>query len=299
MTAYMDLNGIPASGNRWLFTEVLREQWGFDGFVVSDANAVRNLVTHGFAADLADAGGARRRRRGRPRDGDDRPRVRPPARGGGERRGERGGRRRLRTAGAGGQAAARPVREPVRRRGPGPDGAGRPGAPRRWRGSPRSGRRCCCATRATCCRWTPAALGSVAVLGPLADSQRDTLGPWVLRLRPGRDRHRAGRAARAGWADSTEVRYAPGHPAGPADVPVDVRHVPGQHAARPRGLRRRGGAAAGGRPGPGQRPGRRGARRVAADDRRGRLALVAGAARPPARAAAGRRRPPARRWCCW
>ena len=55
MTAYMDLNGIPAAGNRWLFTEVLRETWGFDGFVVSDANAVRNLVTHGFASDLSDA----------------------------------------------------------------------------------------------------------------------------------------------------------------------------------------------------------------------------------------------------
>ena len=55
MTAYMDLNGIPATGNRWLFTEVLRDTWGFDGFVVSDANAVRNLVTHGFAADLTDA----------------------------------------------------------------------------------------------------------------------------------------------------------------------------------------------------------------------------------------------------
>ncbi|HEY0000215.1 MAG TPA: glycoside hydrolase family 3 N-terminal domain-containing protein, partial [Actinoplanes sp.] len=55
MTAYMDLNGIPATGNRWLFTEVLRDTWGFDGFVVSDANAVRSLVTHGFAADLADA----------------------------------------------------------------------------------------------------------------------------------------------------------------------------------------------------------------------------------------------------
>ncbi len=57
MTAYMDLNGIPATGNRWLFTEVLRDTWGFDGFVVSDAVAVRSLVTHGFAADLADAGG--------------------------------------------------------------------------------------------------------------------------------------------------------------------------------------------------------------------------------------------------
>ena len=56
MTAYMGLNGIPAAGNRWLFTEVLRDTWGFEGFVVSDANAVRNLVTHGFAADLADAG---------------------------------------------------------------------------------------------------------------------------------------------------------------------------------------------------------------------------------------------------
>ncbi|MFL6065161.1 MAG: glycoside hydrolase family 3 N-terminal domain-containing protein [Friedmanniella sp.] len=56
MTAYMDLNGIPASGNRWLFEEVLRTTFGFDGFVVSDANAIRNLVTHGFAADLTDAG---------------------------------------------------------------------------------------------------------------------------------------------------------------------------------------------------------------------------------------------------
>ena len=56
MTAYMDLNGVPASGNRWLFTEVLRDVFGFDGFVVSDANAVRNLLTHGFASDLADAG---------------------------------------------------------------------------------------------------------------------------------------------------------------------------------------------------------------------------------------------------
>jgi beta-glucosidase len=55
MTAYMDLNGVPASASRWLFTEVLRQGWGFGGFVVSDANAVRNLVTHGFAADLTDA----------------------------------------------------------------------------------------------------------------------------------------------------------------------------------------------------------------------------------------------------
>jgi len=55
MTAYMDLNGVPASSSRWLFTEVLRDTWGFEGFVVSDANAVRSLVTHGFATDLSDA----------------------------------------------------------------------------------------------------------------------------------------------------------------------------------------------------------------------------------------------------
>jgi beta-glucosidase len=56
MTAYMPLNGIPATGNHWLLTEVLRETWGFEGFVVSDANAVRSLLIHGFANDLTDAG---------------------------------------------------------------------------------------------------------------------------------------------------------------------------------------------------------------------------------------------------
>jgi beta-glucosidase len=56
MTAYMDLNGIPATGSHWLLAEVLRGTWGFDGFVVSDAQAVHDLRTHGFAADLTDAG---------------------------------------------------------------------------------------------------------------------------------------------------------------------------------------------------------------------------------------------------
>ncbi len=56
MTAYMDLNGIPATGNDFLLGEVLRDTLGFEGFVVSDANAVRNLLTHGFATDLTDAG---------------------------------------------------------------------------------------------------------------------------------------------------------------------------------------------------------------------------------------------------
>lgn len=55
MSAYMDLNDIPATGNRWLLHDVLRKDWGFTGFVVSDADAVKNLQTHGFAKDRDDA----------------------------------------------------------------------------------------------------------------------------------------------------------------------------------------------------------------------------------------------------
>jgi len=55
MSAYMDLNDVPAGGNRWLLTDVLKKEWGFPGFVVSDAMGVGNLVTMGFARDRADA----------------------------------------------------------------------------------------------------------------------------------------------------------------------------------------------------------------------------------------------------
>lgn len=55
MSAYMDLNGVPASGNSWLLTDVLRDELGFEGFVVSDNNAVRSLETQHFAASLTDA----------------------------------------------------------------------------------------------------------------------------------------------------------------------------------------------------------------------------------------------------
>ncbi len=55
MSAYMDLNDVPASGNRFLLRQVLREEWGFKGFVVSDAFAVGSLVTQGFARDGRDA----------------------------------------------------------------------------------------------------------------------------------------------------------------------------------------------------------------------------------------------------
>lgn len=55
MSAYMDLNDVPASGNRFLLSDVLRGEWGFDGFVVSDAMAIGNLVIQGFARDGRDA----------------------------------------------------------------------------------------------------------------------------------------------------------------------------------------------------------------------------------------------------
>lgn len=55
MSAYMDLNDVPASGNRWLLRQVLRAEWGFAGFVVSDAFAVANMVIQGHAKDRRDA----------------------------------------------------------------------------------------------------------------------------------------------------------------------------------------------------------------------------------------------------
>ncbi len=55
MAAYMDLNGVPASANYWLLHDILRTDWGFKGFVVSDWETVGSLVTHGFAATPSDA----------------------------------------------------------------------------------------------------------------------------------------------------------------------------------------------------------------------------------------------------
>lgn len=56
MSAYMDLNDVPATGNRWLLHDVLREQWKFTGYVVSDANSVKSLFNHGYAKDIPEAG---------------------------------------------------------------------------------------------------------------------------------------------------------------------------------------------------------------------------------------------------
>ncbi|MEM1339772.1 MAG: beta-glucosidase BglX [Bacteroidota bacterium] len=47
MTSFNDIDGIPASGNKWLLTELLRERWGFEGFVTSDYTSVNEMTEHG------------------------------------------------------------------------------------------------------------------------------------------------------------------------------------------------------------------------------------------------------------
>jgi beta-glucosidase len=55
MSAFNDLNGVPSSANAFTLTSVLRGEWGFSGMVVSDWDAVSQLIAHGVAADGAEA----------------------------------------------------------------------------------------------------------------------------------------------------------------------------------------------------------------------------------------------------
>lgn len=55
MSAFNDLNGVPTSANPFTLSKVLRDEWKFDGFVVSDYESVRELLNHGIAANEADA----------------------------------------------------------------------------------------------------------------------------------------------------------------------------------------------------------------------------------------------------
>jgi len=48
MTSFNVIDYIPATGNRWLMTEVLRDRWGFDGFVVTDYTAISEMINHGM-----------------------------------------------------------------------------------------------------------------------------------------------------------------------------------------------------------------------------------------------------------
>ena len=206
MTAYMDLNGIPATANRWLLADVLRGTWGFEGFMVSDAQAVHDLRTHHFAADLTDAG-ARALRAGVDMEmafGDPAYAHLPEAVAAGlvdEKILDASVRRVLTVKARMGllddpyvdeQDARAVLADPAHR------AAARTAA-----------QRCAVLLRNEGALLPLASPGSIAVIGPLADSRRDTLGPWafdfdldetITVLQGIRDR--AGPAA--------EVGYAPG-----------------------------------------------------------------------------------------
>ncbi len=55
MTSFNALNGTPAAANKWLVTHILRDEWGFDGVVISDWSAFTEMITHGFAEDRKQA----------------------------------------------------------------------------------------------------------------------------------------------------------------------------------------------------------------------------------------------------
>jgi len=52
MSSFNEINGVPATANKWLMTDLLRKQWGFDGFVVTDYTAINEMIEHGVGKDL-------------------------------------------------------------------------------------------------------------------------------------------------------------------------------------------------------------------------------------------------------
>ncbi len=56
MSSFNELNGVPATGNKFLLTDILRKEWGFKGFVVSDYTSVNEMVKHGIVANEKEAG---------------------------------------------------------------------------------------------------------------------------------------------------------------------------------------------------------------------------------------------------
>ncbi|MBB3698499.1 beta-glucosidase BglX [Flammeovirga yaeyamensis] len=55
MTSFNTLNGVPATGNKYIFKDILRDEWNFKGGVVTDYTAINELVPHGYAQDLKEA----------------------------------------------------------------------------------------------------------------------------------------------------------------------------------------------------------------------------------------------------
>lgn len=56
MASFNEINGVPCTGNKWLMTDLLRKDWGFNGFVVTDYTGMNELVAHSIVADEKEAG---------------------------------------------------------------------------------------------------------------------------------------------------------------------------------------------------------------------------------------------------
>ena len=56
MTSFNEINGIPSSGNKFLLTDILRNEWGFKGFVVTDYTSINEMIPHGFSKNEKQAG---------------------------------------------------------------------------------------------------------------------------------------------------------------------------------------------------------------------------------------------------
>lgn len=52
MTSFNEIDGVPSTGNKWLLKDVLRDEWGWDGMVVTDWNSAGEMIAHGFSHDL-------------------------------------------------------------------------------------------------------------------------------------------------------------------------------------------------------------------------------------------------------
>ena len=161
MPSYNEIDGIPSHANRWMLRDVLRGEWGFDGTIVSDWQAISQLAgRHRVAADAADA--ARQALAATvdvelPDVGD----VSHPGRAGEEGDGARGRNRRRRAAAAAREVRAGPVRGPVRGSRPrrrdlrlgGEPGAGPGGGAPGDRAPPEPGRPAPLASRPGCAGW--------------------------------------------------------------------------------------------------------------------------------------------------
>lgn len=55
MTSFNELDGVPATGNKYLMTDILRKEWDFNGFVVTDYTSIMEMIPHGIAEDTASA----------------------------------------------------------------------------------------------------------------------------------------------------------------------------------------------------------------------------------------------------